>query len=127
MRAIVVGLAALCALVACSNDDGYRGEGKVVEREYDDEDERWVPGYTIPGTRTCSGSPPRCVESPGITMPGHWDRDPERWLVTVEYGVADDDGNVKLRRKTVQVPESTYAECNVGRTLNIGEALCLPG
>jgi hypothetical protein len=103
MKRLLVASAAVLALAACG-DDPWEGEGVVTEKGYDDPDTWYQPGYTIPGS--CSGNPPTCTA--GISMPGIWHSDPERFILFVMP--TGEDSN-----QSVVVPQSLWESCEVGQ------------
>lgn len=101
-----LALAAVLLVAACSTEPPVRA-GVVTGHEYDDPDDYWVPGFTIPGSESCSGTDTfrNCTRSPDIVIPGHWEHEDARWLLHLR---GDPDEKGKVRDGTVEVDRETY-------------------
>lgn len=110
----------LLLLTACGSDGP--SEGYVRSHEYDDPDDVWVPGYTIPGSESCTGGyngqPRICTRSPSIYIPGRYDHHPARYILHLEKDETDDKGKTKTRSGTCVVERETYESVRDGQYFN---------
>lgn len=103
---IAVALVAGSILVACG-DDGPTA-GTVVDREYDDADDVFVPGVYVPGSCTSTGKVTTC--RPAVFVPPYWRHEDERWRLRL-----DDGEHVGWRT----VDRATFDRCRDGEWCDV--------
>lgn len=98
MKRLAGAVAALAVgLSACGGDHPVPEHGLVTDADYTPAWMQWMPGST-----SCSGTPPVCISSPGY--PIFW---PERWDLTIT------DLNNPDWVGTVEVHQDVYDRCNL--------------
>lgn len=120
---LVVGL--LLLMAACGSSPSLE-TGKVIEKEYDDPDDTYYPGYTTPGRQSCTGTGTSrfCTYQPGVYIPGHWDHDPERFLLHLR-GPHPEDADKSLD-DTIEVPEWFFDKVREGQWVDVDALEIIP-
>lgn len=114
MRRTLVALVFL--LTACG--EPWEGEGVVIEKQYDDQDTWYQPGYTIDGGQSCNtyNGVRTCTDNADTHIPGMWHTDPERWLLKVR--------DAEDKTHTASVHHATWEDCRVTQWFSTRDQEC---
>lgn len=108
-RLAALAVVLVAALGACGHS-GPRA-GTVTKHDFTPAHDEWVAGIVTPGHESCTmiGKSEDCTYIPGVNIPGHYDHYGDAWSLYMVNG---------KRHGWVDVPQSVYDGCPVGRWCN---------
>lgn len=98
------------SLAACAGEPEGPAVGRVTDRNYDDPDDWYVPGYTISGSCMAYDKYGGCqYRSADVYIPGHEEHDGPHWKVKLKVGEGE-----TVREGWRHVSEDMYDRCRMG-------------